>query len=348
MIGLDDSERPDDHPETGLASGPRGRRPRLAALAVAASVVLTGALAAPASAAPAIRVVPVAGTGHYLVYGKYRPAAVGPSTVRLYSRDSRGRTRSLGSIATSTPTAIPATAADTVLVAPKDGGADYRWDLSTGARATIPAQTVAAPGGYAAVGSDGGTGADARQAVVLVTPSGTRSIGVPFPDGENADGAFRLSSGSAGVTVTDGNGHIRFIAFAAPGRVRSLATINRGASVATLGCPSFTSTSVACLAFDEETTTLLGLRLSGTRVVRTAPRCVGTPAALHTAIAWVGCKNRLTVLGSNRKVHASAAAFGRVRPVSAYGKVVLQSRSGTKLQTMTSAASKPRTVVTVG
>lgn len=337
------------------ARRPRGRGRTLAIGRLAkATALLAGALitistlqSAPASAAAARRVVPIAGTGHFLVYGTYTPT-VGMTTVRLYSRDDRGRTRSLGSVQSSTPSRIPATAAGTTLVAAKDATANYRWDLTTGARTTIGPQTVAAPNGYATVGTDGATGPDARQAVLLVTPTGTTNIGVPFPKGENADGAFHLSSGSAGVTITDGNGHIRFIAFASPGTVRSLHTINRGASVPVLNCSSFTSTSVACLAFDEETTTLLGLRLSGSRVITTTPRCVGTPAALHTGIAWTGCNHRLTVLDSSGAARTSKTTFGTATPVSAYGKVVLQSKSGTTLQTMTSVSSKPRTITPAG
>jgi hypothetical protein len=315
-------------------------------VAVAAGLLAIGGVAAPASAAPAKRVVPVAGTGHYLVYGEYAPVASGRVDVALYSLDSRGRTRSLGSIATSTPTSIPATAAGSVLVVPKDATANDRWDLRTGARTTIPSNTVAAPGGYAAVGDNGRTGADARQTVVLVTDSGSTSIGVPFPRNENTDGTFRLSSGSAGVTITDGNGHVRFIAFAAPGKVRSLTTIDRGASIASLSCSAFTARSVACSAFDEETTTLLGLRLDGSRVLRATPNCVGTPAALRTGIAWIGCRNRLSVLDASGKVRTSAVTFGTARPVTAFGEVVVQSRTGRALQAMTRAGSTPMTIVT--
>lgn len=319
---------------------------RLTAAACAALCVLSGAPApSPASAAPAVRVVPVVGTGHHLVYGKYSPVKTGKTTVRLYSLDDRGRTRTLGSIKTFTPSAIPATAAGSVLVAPRNGVENFRWDLTTGARSTIEEQTVAAPGGYAAPGSNGAAGADSRQAVILVTDQGRTDIGVPFPDGENVDGGFHLASGSAGVTITDGNGHIRFIAFAAPGTVRALHTYGGGASSASLRCPSSTSTMVACAGFDEETTTLMGIRLDGTGVISAAPDCVSAPAALRTAIAWLGCRNRLEVLHADGSLTRSRTLFGSARPVSAFGEVVLQSRSGTSLQTMTRSGSKPRTIV---
>ena len=300
--------------------------------------------AARAAAAPAARVVPIAGTGHYLVYGRYTPVQSGETSVRLYSLDSRGQTRSLGSILTDTPTKVAATAAGTVLVATKNGSANYRWDLTTGTRTTIGAYTVAAPGGY--VESDTiGTGEQARLTVVLVRPSGRTELGVPFPGADTDVGPYRLSSGSAGVTVTDSTGHIRFIAFAHPRTVRLLHTYNEGRYESSVSCGAFTSTSVACAGFNEETTTLMGLQLNGSGFSHTTPTCSGSPAALHTAIAWVGCRNRLEVLHADSSITVSKSTFGTARPVSAFGKIVLQSRSGTTLQSMTRAGSTPKTVV---
>lgn len=322
---------------------------KMAAVAAAALMVGVGLLsAAPATATTTTRIVPVVGTGHYLVYGKYTPVASGKATVNLYSLGSDGHTRALGSIKTITPESIPATASGTVLVAPKDGVENYRWDLTTGARTTIAEQTVAAPDGYAEIGSNGKTGVDSRSAVVLVTAAGSTIIGVPFPRGENVDGSIGLQSGSAGVTITDNNGHIRYIAFANPGVVRSLHTYNEGANDASVGCAAFTSVSVACSGFDEDRVTLMGVQLDGTKFSHTTVHCVNTPAALHTAIAWVGCKNRLEVLHSDNSVTTSTTTFGTAKPVSAFGKVVLQSNTGTSLQTMTRAGSKPATVVPAG
>jgi hypothetical protein len=301
--------------------------------------------AAQAAAVPTSRIVPIAGTGHYLVYGRYTPVHSGNTTVKLYSLDYHGHIRSLGTIQTATPTDITATAAGTVLVANKDGSTNYRWDLTTGTRTTIPADTAAAPGGYVESAVIG-TGDDAHFTATLVRPSGRTELGTPFPGADTDTGPYRISTGTTGVTVTDSTGHIRFIAFDHPKTVRLLHTYNAGRYESSVACRAFTSTSAACAGFNEETTTLIALQLNGSGYSHTIPHCANTPAALHTAIAWVGCKNRLEVLHADNSVTTSKSTFGTARPVSAFGKVVLQSKTGTSLRAMTRAGSAPKTLVT--
>jgi hypothetical protein len=148
---------------------------------------------------------------------------------------------------------------------------------------------------------------------------------------------------------SDGNGELRAMSFDDPGTYRTLITSLPAAGQGRNHCSTVTANYVVCrTATAAHHGQIRLIPLDGSPQVKTTKGC---PAFLyqgivHGSAAWQGCGHRLTFLSPDGKVQVSSHKVGGDM-VAALGKLAVATFSGHEIKLVSSATSKPKTLVSV-
>jgi hypothetical protein len=174
-----------------------------------------------------------------------------------------------------------------------------------------------------------------------------------------SDGFFALTGGTRYVIAFgdgfDSDDSVETVAMspAPPRHVRTLVPSAGGQTA----CGEPRAGIVACAVTpDRGRPEVQVLSIIGKRSAETTHDCAITaygdsPAVLGDSAAWItesDCKDgagQLQVLGFNGKVKSSIGTFAVVQPIPAFGEIVLENRAGTRLELLSGAQAKPRTLV---
>ncbi|HTW19217.1 MAG TPA: hypothetical protein VME70_03270 [Mycobacteriales bacterium] len=336
------------------------------AMAAAAVLALSLSQVAEASATPDPhltvhghdRVLAITGTPNYLVYLRGTGRLIPSSAGTVYVKTNAGKPRRIAHRARGNPTWI-----DGSMLVITTGTTRYPvrlrwWDLANGQHGslTLPGNEfplAAAPNGWVSIRPAPGSTDGASQLIRHSTTGTTTVLGVPFPDGAG----FDLSTGPRGLVAwtnhdASSTGRIVAMSWARPDRFR---TLIKGVDLAS--CPSISARYAACYLQRATSTAVALVPLDGHKPTRTRKACpTDRPALLGVSVAWIarpttpkplpacaaGHFHILTRTGVTKTSRRTYEWYGLV---SAFGRLVVTSRSERSLATLTSIGARPVPVV---
>jgi hypothetical protein len=319
----------------------------------ASSEALLARPARPSAAVPAhYRLTALAGSSKFFVYSKFGVYADGrrAHSGALFVKQLHGKSHRIAMITS----AFGNFSIDrSMLVYGQGEGPNtatqhvYWRSLSTGAHGSFvsPVGAFAAPNGW--VTAQQSAGPSSAYVLSLHTTTGrTTRLGSPDPAGSTID----ISVGGDTLVVYEpfpdsgSNGAVKWMSFSRPGKFHQLISTPQGDSSI---CRSVTSKYIACNYSDNTADTNRLYTVTGKLVVSTAKDCTnGPPAVVGDSIMWVtvlggSCPvGRTTFLSPTGKVSFAKGNNLIGIPVSAFGKIVIASRSPRKLVLVSSATQR--------
>jgi hypothetical protein len=294
--------------------------------------------------------VALAGSSQYLVYAEFtvNPQTnqpVSPGRLEVLSRS--GQTRWIGNVGKRSLDTFSLAGSTLFFIDPRGHPRlpAELVNLRTGSIRREPGGLTAAPDGLLDIRPQQAP-PYADQLVDVPVKGPARLLGVSFPARQH----YVVRSGGASYTAftpdTGTKGGV--VAGSLTGTPHRRALVRAGRHWVSCGVPTDTAVVCEVVPFTGGTKSLRLYTISGRLVARATSYCqpgglTAVPAS-HSAF-WVSCSGRLFQLASDGSVTHSTHAFARRAPVAALGKVIVTSRSKTRLLAVTSARGTGATVV---
>jgi hypothetical protein len=318
------------------------------------------------------RLTALAGSPHHLVYTKFATTNRGRKLAKtggLFVMSRSGERTRIDTVPRDTYASL-----DRSMLR---YGLNWR-NLRTGASGLVPwpgnnegdALGPALPDGWIVLHRSSPTPPYAEEIYDQAATGETRALGVPYPNNETINmNSFGLSSGGSSVVTSiydedTADTKVVTVNINHPDQFRTLVPSLPGGSI----CNSVTARYTACLVmtFTPSSATITTIELIGLghkHRARTTDHCAlsggefgsaAAPAVLRHSAAWITLKTgncrqgRLKVLGLDGKVRTSTRRFAPDQlPVSAFGEVVVATRSRHTLEAISNAHAQPKVLIHV-